>query len=375
LVCPSINKGIHGVKTSTRIKFRQWGTIVALWLFLGFVIAVYDHLQLHTYYSLGPSPRYSFWDSVLRNMGPGLIGALLGGGTLVFYVNERFREKSYGRTLLFVGGCFVLVVLIITLVMGLLIVPGQTGRPLSDPLSRQAFWVFVQDPFPLKSALVWAFVVLFTQWMLQINNKFGHRTFFDILRGRYHTPRAEKRIFMFLDLDNSTQMAEKLGNEKYHGLLKDFFGDITDPIIDNKGNIYQYVGDEVVVAWDYGEGSQQQHCVRCFFDIKAMIAKKEPIYQKRYGLVPSFKAGFHSGDVVAGEVGIVKRDITYSGDVLNTAARILGKCGELKEEILVSSELLSLLDIPPQFRSRLLGNLPLRGKQREVTIHSLQWVG
>src|SRR5690606_8908104 len=115
--------------------------------------------------------------------------------------------------------------------------------------------------------------------------------------------------------------------------------------------------------------------VRCFFDIKAMIAKKGPIYQKRYGLVPSFKAGFHPGDVVAGEVGIVKRDITYSGDVLNTAARILGKCGELEEEILVSSELLSLLDIPPQFHCRLLGNLPLRGKQREVTIHSLQWVG
>src|SRR5690606_27905032 len=111
------------------------------------------------------------------------------------------------------------------------------------------------------------------------------------------------------------------------------------------------------------------------FDIKAMIAKKGPIYQKRYGLIPSFKAGFHSGDVVAGEVGIVKRDITYSGDVLNTTARILGKCSELREEILVSSELLSLLDIPPVYRSRLLGKLPLRGKQKEVSIHSLQWVG
>ena len=361
----------HPVKTSTRIKFRQWGHIMLLWLFLGFVIAVYDHLQLHTYYSLGPSPRYSFWDSVFRNMGPGLIGALLGGSTLVFYVNEKFRDRSYGKALLFVGGCFVLVVLIITVIMGLIIVPGQTGRPLSDPLTQQAFWAFATDPFPLKSALVWAFVVLFTQWILQINYKFGHRTFGDILRGRYHTPKAEKRIFMFLDLNGSTQMAERLGNEKYHGLLKDFFGDITDPIIDNKGNIHQYVGDEVVVAWDYGEGLERQHCVKCFFDIKAVVAQKAENYRKRYGLVPSFKAGFHSGDVVAGEVGIVKRDITYSGDVLNTTARILGKCGELKEEILVSSELLALLKPSPRYQSRLLGNIPLRGKEKEVSIHSL----
>jgi len=273
---------------------------------------------------------------------------------------------------LFVGGCFILVVLIITLVMGLIIVPGQTGRPISDPLSRQAFWTFITDPYPLKSALVWAFIVMFTQWMLQINNKFGHRTFGDILRGRYHTPKAEKRIFMFLDLDGSTQVAEQLGNQRYHGLLRDFFGDITDPIIDNKGNIYQYVGDEVVVAWDYGDGSQRQHCVKCFFDIKAVIAQKAETYHKRYGWVPSFKAGFHSGEVVAGEVGIVKRDITYSGDVLNTTARILGKCSELKEEILVSSELLSLLNLSPRYQSRLLGNLSLRGKEREVSIHALK---
>jgi len=363
------------VKTSTRIKFRQWGTIVLLWLFIGFVIAVYDHLMLHTYYSQGPTPIYTFWDSVLRNMGPGLIGALLGGSTLVFYVNEKFRDRPYGRTLLFVGACFVLVVLIITLVMGLILVPAQTGSPLGDPRTQEAFWVFVMDPFPLKSALVWAFVVMFTQLMLQINNKFGHRAFKDILRGRYHTPKEEKRIFMFLDLNDSTHLAEKLGNEKYHLLLKDFFADITDPIIDNKGNIYQYVGDEVVVAWDYRDGLPGQHCLQCFFDIKATIAKKGETYQKRYGCVPSFKAGFHSGDVVAGEVGIVKRDITYSGDVLNTTARILGKCSEFKEELLLSSDLLSLLNLSQGYRSRLMGSIHLKGKSKEVSIHSLQAVG
>ncbi|WP_057940500.1 adenylate/guanylate cyclase domain-containing protein [Algoriphagus resistens] len=359
------------MKAATQIKFRQLGIIMLLWLFFGFVIAIYDHLQLLTYYSLGPSPAYSFGNSVIRNMVPGFIGALLGGSLLVFYVNEKFRDKPYGYTIAFVGISFVLIVAFITVVMAVFLVPLQTGRALSDPGTWQAFLDFITDPYPLKNAVVWAFIVEFTQLMLQINSKFGHRTFWNILRGRYNTPKEEKRIFMFLDLDNSTSTAERLGNEKYHRLLKDFFADITDPIIDNKGNIYQYVGDEVVVAWDYNQGVEAHQCLKCFFDIKTRIAKKSRYYQENYGWIPSFKAGFHSGNVVAGEVGIIKRDITYSGDVLNTTARILGKCSELKEEILVSSELLSLLNISKEYQSRMLGKVYLKGKSKDVLIHSL----
>jgi adenylate cyclase len=54
---------------------------------------------------------------------------------------------------------------------------------------------------------------------------------------------------MFVDLLSSTTIAEALGNEKYHNLLHDFYADITNPIIYNKGEIYQYVGDEVIVSW------------------------------------------------------------------------------------------------------------------------------
>ncbi len=360
------------MKTGTRIKLKQLGIITMAWLFMGFVIAVYDHLQLHTYYSLGPSPRYSFFGSVLRNMVPGLIGAMLGGSLLVFYVNEKYRDKPYGYTILIVGVSFVLIVGFITLVMGIVIVPSQTGMPLSDPVTKEAFVAFITDSFPLKNGVVWFFIVIFTQLMLQVNSKFGHRTFWNILCGRYNTPKEEKRIFMFLDLNNSTTIAETLGDVAYHDLLKDFFADITDPILENKGSIYQYEGDEVVVAWDYTEGLQEQHCLRCFFDIKKVIAKKKATYQKRYGLVPSFKAGIHSGRVIAGEVGIVKRDITYSGDVLNTTSRILGKCSELKEEIIISADLLNLLPATKDFKNKVLGSIQLKGKQNAVSIHGLR---
>jgi adenylate cyclase len=50
--------------------------------------------------------------------------------------------------------------------------------------------------------------------------------------------------------------------------------------------------------------------------MKLNIQRNKGKYLQRYGLVPSFKAGIHCGNVIGGEVGIMKREITYSGDVL-----------------------------------------------------------
>jgi hypothetical protein len=117
---------------------------------------------------------------------------------------------------------------------------------------------------------------------------------------------------MLLYINSSTTIAEQLGDKTYHSLLKDFFSDITLPVLENKGNICQYVGDEVIIAWNYEDGKENMHCLKCFFDLKLHILKRKEKYLDRYGLVPSFKAGIHCGTVIAGEVGIIKRDITYS---------------------------------------------------------------
>jgi adenylate cyclase len=118
---------------------------------------------------------------------------------------------------------------------------------------------------------------------------------------------------MFLDINSSTTIAERLGNTKYHDLLKEFFADVTSPIIENKGEIYQYVGDEIVVTWASGDQVQYWNCIKCFFEIKLHIERHREKYLSNYGLVPSFKAGIHYGKVTVGEIGIIKRDITCSG--------------------------------------------------------------
>ena len=52
------------------------------------------------------------------------------------------------------------------------------------------------------------------------------------------------------------------------------------------------------------------------------------ILHYQYGVVPEFKAGFHVGFATVGEIGVLKKIIAFSGDVLNTTSRIQSNCNK-----------------------------------------------
>lgn len=299
------------------------------------------------------------------------MGALMGGSFLVYYVNEKYRDKPYGFTVIAVVLSFIVVVSIITIILALIAAPVQTGKPFSNPETQKEFYAFLTNRLHAKNIIAWSGIVALTQIMLQFNTKFGEGNIWNMIRGKYQTPKHEQRIFMFVDLNSSTTIAETLGDERYHQLLKDFFTDITNPILDNKGEIYQYVGDEVVITWPFENGINSIRCIDCFFDMKKEIEKYRTKYLEKYGLLPGFKAGLHCGKVVAGEVGIIKRDITFSGDVLNTTSRIQGKCKEFNVDIIASDELINALTLAKKYTSHLLGCIKLRGKEKDVELSTI----
>ena len=342
------------------------------WMIGSLFFAFYDHMVLASRFSTGVTDLYSISNSIIAAIIASLIASVLGASFLVFFINEKFRDKSYGYTLLAVSVAFVLIVALITTILGLIISPIQTGKPFSDLVTQKVFFDNYSDPILLKTALTWYIIVLLTEFFLQIDNKFGKGILRKFIFGRYRHPIKETRVFMFLDIDHSTKIAEQLGNEKYHQLLKDFFSDITDPVVYNHGEIYQYVGDEVVVSWLVNSGLHDGQCIKCFFEIKDRIKRNSDKYQKNYGLVPSFKAGFHCGDVIAGEIGVIKRDITYSGDILNTTSRIQGKCHDLDTDILASSVLIKLLPDSSQSNFKKIASIELKGKSEGIelmTVH------
>jgi adenylate cyclase len=194
----------------------------------------------------------------------------------------------------------------------------------------------------------------------------------NLLLGRYHRPVAEERIFMFLDLNNSTAIAEALGPLRFNDFKNDFFHDLAEPVLETRGQIYQYVGDEAVVTWTVERGLRQGNCLRCAHLVTERIHQRRDRYLARYGMVPEFKAGLHGGPVVTAEIGDIKKDIVYSGDTVNTASRVEAQCRPLERRVLVSEALLRQCRVPEELVLEDMGERELRGKVETLRLFSLR---
>ncbi len=307
------------------------------------------------------------------NLLTGLAAGLIGGSSIVIFWETWLRTKPYGRALLNIAWSYSLIFIVVALISGWYFNVSQLDASLFSPEVWQAIWeqFITFEQFLLY--LFWLSVVIVTLIALSVNDKYGPGVFKSFILGKYFHPTREERIFMFLDLRSSTTIAEKLGEEKYFNFLKDVFKDVTPAILDSKGEIYQYVGDEIVVCWKQDSGTQNANCVQCFFEIKKSLEAQEVYYSENYeGILPEFKAGLHFGAVMVGEIGVVKRDIAYSGDVLNTTARIQSKCNELGKDILLSQFLIDKLGpLPNPFKPTPLGEVELRGKQKSLQLFTV----
>jgi adenylate cyclase len=206
----------------------------------------------------------------------------------------------------------------------------------------------------------------------QTNAMFGPGVLPKLLAGKYHQPQEEARIFMFLDLRSSTTYAERLGHVLYSELIQDCFYDLTETVKKHQVEIYQYVGDEAVLTWQVPEGLRQSNCIRAFFSFDRTIQARASYYFNKYDLVPAFKAGVNIGLVMVAEVGVVKKEIAYHSDVLNTAARIQGRCNELGHELLISASLKSHLTDTKGLSIERVGEVSLKGKKEQVTIFCVE---
>jgi adenylate cyclase len=214
--------------------------------------------------------------------------------------------------------------------------------------------------------------VLCVRFIDDINHLLGQNVLLNFVTGRYHRPRLEQRIFLFIDIEGSTALAERLGELAFHRLINRFVVDITDPIVAAYGEIHRYVGDELIATWRLANGVADAHCVRACFDALDRMAELSPVYLRDFGATVHCRAGLHCGPVVAGEMGSVKKEIVFLGDTVNTAARIQEFCRQTGHRVLGSATLVDRLELPSGISKRPLGDLRLRGKESEVVLYALE---
>lgn len=229
------------------------------------------------------------------------------------------------------------------------------------------------DAFPVVASMM---VMLVTTAvvivLIQVIGLIGSSTLRDVALGRYRRSHIEERFFLFVDIVGSTPLAEKLGPASVHEFLNRVFQLASDPIDDHAGEIYQYVGDEVVITWRLPEGRPGARPVACFFAIERALQEAAAEFEREFGAIPQLRAALHAGKVITGQVGGTRRAIVFHGDVLNTTSRIENATRELGKRFLASQDALACLEGLDAYAIADLGSRQLRGRSALVRLCSVE---
>lgn len=356
-----------------RSNVRKILFLVVFWPLCAVFIMLYDN-ALMIFTRTPMLPGRDFAGELTTVFLVALGGSLFAATFDVLVLSRWLRRQPLGRALAAKTAFWTLLILGLNSLAQLLLMRGQTGRPMLSPEVLERYVTYVTSPYVVMISIYWGVVVLLGLFFVQVADKFGQGVLMSFLLGRYHRPKEEDRIFMFIDLTSSTTYAESLGHLRYSELIQDCFFDLTDVVVKTHAIVYQYVGDEVVLTWDIESGVEHANCLRSFFDFDRAIQARKDHYLSHYGMLPVFKAGINAGIVTAVEVGEIKKELAYHGDVLNTASRIQGKCNELGSRVLVSETFRKKMGEPQGFAFDLVGQVELKGKRHPVNVYDARMV-
>ncbi|GAB7089593.1 adenylate/guanylate cyclase domain-containing protein [Marinifilum fragile] len=306
----------------------------------------------------------------------GLLITLLSAGLIAFleikYLSRMFRKRSFLYTLLVKSSFYLFNIIIFnSLVIMLVAAFKQEGLKL-DRQVWMHYTNYVVSWRMFTGILFWAGNVFFALFVVGVAEKFGQGVLVNFLLGKYHRPREESRLFLIMDLNSSTIYAEKLGHIKYSEMIQDCFYDLTKVIANTEAQIYQYVGDEVVLTWKQNADINYKDCLNVFFRYQTMMKTKSAYYTKRYGMIPKFKAGSELGMVTVAEVGEIKKELAYHGNPINTASRLCKRCNEFDTSILVSENVMNELKKQNGLSNyKPIAQLKLKGKMRPLIVYSI----
>ncbi|MCW0484603.1 adenylate/guanylate cyclase domain-containing protein [Gaoshiqia sediminis] len=232
---------------------------------------------------------------------------------------------------------------------------------------------FFLNRVTLYLLLVGILISSFINFFKAIRQKVGFEGFLRIISGYYRVPKEEDRIFIFIDLISSTRIAEILGHQKYSAFLQHCFEPLGLLEIKYRAMQYQIVGDEVVLSWLANKPQNFRYAVDFYYEFTEILGKKADVFMHEFGLIPAFAASINTGKIMVSEVGTVKSEIAFHGDVLNTAARIQKLCKSYGKRLLVTrafSQKFSL--VSSGYKIEWITNDRLIGKQKHVDICAIE---
>lgn len=341
-----------------RIKVKTTQQFVVAGVLLGLV---------YIFFSNGISEFYPFVNGAVVGL---LVGVLLAILELTVFTRGarklRFIWLLMFRTLIY----FTLITIII---FNVVITSRMIREEMTygDVLGDSKFHLYLTEGNFSVAVVYTLFFVFSINFVRMISRKMGQGMLLSYILGTYYNPVHQARIVMFVRLVDSKNISRKLGSLQFHKLLNDLFYDFTLPVISNRGIIFEYVEDLMVVTWAMNKGLVNAHCIRTYFDLRDILAENNEEYYRKFGFRPQLHASLHTGSVVRAEIGEVQTQIVFHGNTMNTASRILQKCIELNAGLLVSDHIIHMIGLPSEYAKSFVGDIEFKGKHDTETIFEI----
>lgn len=363
--------GLRGLSPRARRDLLRVAPFGVIWVVMAQVFLISDYAAAGSFSNVPESaivldPAIY----VFATIAVGLVGLVVGAVELLF-LNRRFAARSLATKLFGKTAFYVALLLVVVLVTFPIAAAMEMNTSLFDPRVGDRLADFLISKTGLATAIQLTTSLVLSISYAEISEHMGPHVLASFLTGRYHTPRAEERVFLFSDMKSSTAITERLGHAEYFHFLKAYYGALSGAIVEYGGEVYQYIGDEIVVTWRREAGLHEGACIRCLLRMQTDLAAAGGDFERRFGVVPAFYAGLQLGPVTTGEVGALKKEIVFTGDVLNQAARIQALCRTVGTDALVGGDLATALPPTDALSLRSVGSFELRGKDHEVELFTL----
>jgi len=299
------------------------------------------------------------------------IGCLVGLLEVAF-INRYFIKSSFPKKIIskfFIYGVLMFILIFIFYMFAASI---EMEESVFSEAVFTRYLIFLFSITNVSTNVQLLFSLILSLLYAEISDNLGQNVLLNFFTGKYHKPVVEHRVFMFTDMKDSTAIAEKLGHIKYFDYLRSYYNDLSNAIVKHRGEVYQYIGDEIVISWNSKKRNAIHNSMQCFLAMKEDLAKKKEKYIDTYGIFPDFKGALHVGEVTTGEIGALKKEIFFTGDVLNTTARMQSLCKEYQVDLLVSNDIINSLQTQDNFHIQKVGETVLKGKSTSIELYTVQ---
>ena len=164
----------------------------------------------------------------------------------------------------------------------------------------------------------------------------------------------EKSAIMFVDIEGSTKLYEKHGDQKAQEIVERCLGLASDIIKKSNGTIIKFIGDEVMSRFIDEDSAIDAAC-----KIQEALENSQSDEE-----LPSVRIGLHYGMTIEKEGDVF-------GDAVNVAARVTSIA---KGKQIITTED-TVVNLSPKHvgMTREFDKTAIKGKEGEVTIYEVLW--